>query len=304
MNTNTAKIFELLEANDPQNRALGIAMIEKDPELLKAVNERYLPFVRGRSRDPLATMAKWEDSCFSESQQAMVLKHLKSDELDLRNTEDEEYFLVPILGGILASCCDVEYILRKANELSLFREGDSEDDASERFYNWWGNFIDVELLERLQKLYDEGPKEGWYNKLIKALLDTKDNDNQWTSIYLDHTELSYWKEDNALVRYFWIAYAFILSKKKGFGKDIVIDVFQSDEPNLTPLFWLLGRTTTIQVSYNNIEDRVVPKSPLGFESFVELEISSSERGILGEQKLGEIDNLMVVDNIGFQRLKL
>ena len=84
----------------------------------------------------------------------------------------------------------------------------------------------------------------------------------------------------------------------------MIDVFQSDEPNLTPLFWLLGRTTTIQVSYNNIEDRVVPKSPLGFESFVELEISSSERGILGEQKLGEIDNLMVVDNIGFQRLKL
>lgn len=238
--SNLKAIYTFLESHDDAKIAKALEALENNPELKQTAEKRYLNFIRARLNNANAVLAQFPEAALSRSEvEILTGKHFAQDFISLSYFDDSESKLVvDFIGSMVRNAIDLESYADQAKQLS---------DLSElvTFYDGFAtqakNAITAEA-----KIH---PK-GWYSEISKHLIKLK-----LKRVLFEKTQFD--EANRSLVLKEFIFFLNINCKTS-----VYLDIFQSDTPKLTEIFWLLR--TVPQSNWGDVTPKF-PDSPLKFQ---------------------------------------
>lgn len=245
------QLFSDLESRNEQKINAALQVLENEPVLKQQAEQRYLKLIQARLNNPKATLADIHAASPSDEEVDLVKKVLSSG-----NCYDFEYLdesnskaVVDLVGGIVASCLDMDAYITKAKSITSY-------DQLWEFYE-----AQFQMLKNaLKDPIDLSSNSRWFAKIAKKVRAAK-RCYQWR---FDHTNFETANKSLVLKEFIY----FLFEKKHkddldSWASSIEIDVFQSTPPNLTEAIWLLIYRTNFVIK--NTTQVAISPSPLSLE---------------------------------------
>lgn len=237
---NIDTVYALLESFDDEDIAQGIELLKANPKYYKSAEKRYLNFIRARLNQPTASLEQFAEAALSAAEVELLLgKHIAKGFISLSYFDDEESKLVvDVIGSLIKDAIDINDFITQAKAMS------NETDL----INLYSTF--AKTAKAAATKYASVYSEGWFSKVHKHLLSLKPK-----KVMFEKTQ--YDKANRSLVLK---EYMFFLNLNS--ADSVYFDIFQSDRPELTEMFWLLPEVP--ETSWFDVQERF-PDSPLSFQ---------------------------------------
>lgn len=232
-------IYSFLESHEEQQIAKALEVLKTNPEFLEKAEKRYLNFVRARLNDANATLDQFPEAALTKSEvNKLTGKHFAKDFISFSYFDDSDTKLaVDFIGSMIRNAIDLETYVKEAIQSADLKELVAlYDDYAARA---------KEAVLAEAKVY---PK-GWYSEISKHLIQLK-----LKRVLFEKTQFD--DANRSLVLDEFLFFLNINCKHS-----VYLDIFQSDEPRFTQLFWLLR--TVPESSWGDTTPRF-PDSPLRF----------------------------------------
>lgn len=238
-NNDLAAIYNFLESFSDTKRALAMKALNDNPEFYQKAEQRYLNFIRTRLNDPNAGVERFEDAALTKTEVKLFLgRHFQNNMISFSYFNDHEAKLViDFIGSMVKNTINIEEYIAKA------RTVDSEE-ALIKLY-------DTSAKDVKKKIVKEAAvgTEGWFGEIMRHLINLK-----LKKVMLNKTEMEI--ADGSPVMKEFMFFLNINSKKS-----ILIDIFQSEAPRFTEMFWMLREVP--DTSWGDVSKKI-PDSPLAF----------------------------------------
>lgn len=235
------KIVEYLESLSKQKIDKALEILESNDLYSKTVEERYLNLVSARVNKKEVAIKDFESALLSKKDVDLLTDTWILDVSYIDYTLMTDYqtkLIVDFIGAMVKNHLDIETYIEEAKSLS------SENDLRILF-----NQYSSKLKKDIEETASYCPK-GWYSKICRHFLDMK-----LKRVIFDNTAF---KEANkSLVLKEYIFFLGMVAEK-----DLIIDVYKSDFPNFTNLFWMLKEVPYISTL---IGQDLVCENPLSFD---------------------------------------
>lgn len=236
-------LFSLLESGKADKIQQALDYLATDAKKTALAEQRYLPLIRARLRNPAAQLS----DILAASPSADLVKKIQTllshdGYLSLEYLSDEESSaLVDLVGGILASCFDVEAQLEKA------RAAQNHSEIKDLMAS------QVRMLYAPLKAQIDQSGNTWFTKIAKKMRSAKN----LQQLNFDHTNFETANQSPVLREFIF----FLFEKKKKYRGDcpnrIYLDIAQSDTINLTEIIWLVLDYRNFL--YIKVQDAVAPQ---------------------------------------------
>jgi Leucine-rich repeat (LRR) protein len=226
-----AEIYACLESRDPERIARALGYLGRDDRARVAAEIRYLTFVRVRTGDPAAGLDRLAEAALTEAELAVLVDPRVLGDYAITFglfAHRQCRLIVDVIGAIVRSPFHAEKFLQSAatatTEKSLLAFVVKEQTRVRR------------NLEFHARAYDQG----WFGQVLRKLADL-----YVSKLTFDH---ALFDEANAspVLREFMFYAAMQSSPSGEDSPPLQIDIFQSTEPDLTELFWLMLRVPVTQ----------------------------------------------------------
>ncbi|WP_300664114.1 hypothetical protein [Fluviicola sp.] len=238
--SNLKAIYTFLESHDEAKIAKGLEVLENNPEFKELAEKRYLNFIRARLNNVHAVLAQFQEAALSRSEVSTLTgKHFAKDFISFSYFDDSESKLaVDFIGSMVRNAIDLESYADQVNQLSDLSELIALYD---KFAAQAKHAITAEA-----KIH---PK-GWYSEISKHLIQLK-----LKRVLFEKTQFD--EANRSLVLKEFIFFLNIQCKTS-----VYLDIFQSDTPKLTEMFW---QTKAVpESSWGDVVPKF-PDSPLKFQ---------------------------------------
>lgn len=234
-------IYQKLESEQTTEIQAALEFLKTDESKRNAIESRYLEFVRARLNDPTATIFQFEEAIlpkekvekFTGSRPIVGDNYLNLERLD----NEESKMIVDFIGAMAKRYLDVG---------TFKKEGLQKKEESELIA--YSSNISKALWKNIQQEAD-AQSLGWFGKLYKMFAAMS-----ISQVLMDHT--SFYEANESLVL---SEFMFLINS---FNWSVTIDVFQSDTPDFTPIFWFLPHIPDTKWGDSTFK---LPDSPLAFK---------------------------------------
>ena len=239
---NLAEIYALLESRNQEQIDRGLQALEEAQELKSAAEKRYLKFIQVRLGKPEATLADLVEASLSEEEEGTLTgRNMGVDFLSFGYFNDgESRLVVDFLGAMVAPHIDMDAHIQEAAQM-----------PDKKVLVPFQTAVEERVVEAIRKeaaVYDAG----WYGKSYAKL-----SQMALTRVLFDHSSFDTANNSPLLREYMFFVSAF--TKPKTW---LYLDIFQSDTPDLSPMFWVMRRIP--RSAWGDVEPEF-PKSPLSFQ---------------------------------------
>ncbi len=233
-------IYAFLESQNEQKIAKAIEVLKSNPNFYEKAQKRYLNLIQARLNNPNATLEQFADASPTISEVNKITgKDLAKDYISFSYCRDNESkWIVDFIGSIVKNRVSIEEFIEKAKLL------ENEDELIS-IYETFAKIAKIEIKKEA-KIYTEG----WYSKISNHLISLKIG-----RILFEKT--SFDEANRSLVLKEFMFFLNISNRNS-----LYFDIFQSDYPNLTEIFWLLPEIP--KTAWGDMELKL-PKSPLKFK---------------------------------------
>jgi len=239
-----AALYADLESREPVRIVEALKILAVSPELKERAEKRYIGFIRARLNDPSAVLDDFPRAALSPEEEILLLegrlgKVVNDNKLcfDLLDG-NESKLVVDFAGGMIASLVDMDVYVRDAcrcediNDIMSLAE-------------------DTRVLVRRAVLAESQVYDGgWFGRVYADFASLS-----LGKVMFDHTGFE--EANTSLVLREFVLY---LGCHAPFGS-FSLDIFQSDPPDLTEVFWMLDSVPS--TSWGDTEVNL-PASPLSF----------------------------------------
>ncbi len=238
--SNLKAIYTFLESHEEEKIAKALEALEGNPELKEIAEKRYLNFIRTRLHNANAVLAQFPEAALSRSEvETLTGKHFAKDFISLSYFDDSESKLtVDFIGSMIQNAIDLESYTQQASQLT-------SPDELVALYDDFAAQAKKAIAEEAKNC----PK-GWYSEVSKHLVKLK-----LKRVLFEKTQFDDANRSLALK-------AFIFFLNINCKTSVYLDIFQSDTPKLTEMFWLLRAVP--QSSWGDVTPQF-PDSPLKFQ---------------------------------------
>lgn len=245
--TDLKAIYAFLESHEEQKIAKALEVLKKNPEFVATAEKRYLNFIRARLNNANATLDQFPEAALTKSEvNKLTGKHFAKDFISFSYFDDTDTKLaVDFIGSMIRNVIDLETYVEQAVQLSDLNELVAlYDDYAARA---------KEAILAEAKIC---PK-GWYAEISKHLIKLK-----LKRVLFEKTQFDDANRSLVLDEF----YFFLNINCK---HSVYLDIFQSDVPRFTRLFWLLRAVP--ESSWGDTTPKF-PDSPLKFSRSAEYRI--------------------------------
>lgn len=238
--TDLKAIYAFLESHEEQKIAKALEVLKKNPEFLELAKKRYLNFIRARLNDANATLDQFPDAALTKSEvSSLTGKHFAKDFISFSYFDDSETKLaVDFIGSMVRNAIDLKDYTTQA-----IQTADSKELIA--LYNDFAARAKEAVLEQA-KVH---PK-GWYSEISKHLIKLKLRRVLFEKTQFDEANRSLVLDE----------FLFFLNINCNYS--VYLDIFQSDVPRFTEVFWLLKAVP--ESSWGDTTPKF-PESPLKFQ---------------------------------------
>ncbi len=233
------KVFEYMESGEPEKVQVVLEALKTEKGLRKRLNARYLNFVKARLGDD-AEMEQYAEAMPKGSQIRKVLEDQKLDDdyISFHYMDGEEcLMMVDLLGSLVKNVINIQDF---KSEAMLTKK---QDDLGPIYESY------AKKVRRYLKREAKVHPKGWFARLCDIMKDLSVN-----RILYDHT--SYDEANTSSVKEEYMFMTYLNSYKYS------MDIFQSDEPDLTDIFWMLPQIPT---TYWGDTTPDFPENPLSYK---------------------------------------
>jgi len=215
-------LYEDLESREPARIYEALKSLAASPELKERAEKRYLGFIRARLNDPEASLDDFPRAMLSPEEEELLLKgkfgkilgdgFLSFQYLDGKDSK----LVVDFAGGMVSPLIDIEAYMegaRKCGDLYDLMNHADESAAS---------------IKRAIQLESQIYGEGWFGRIYAAFATL-----EISRVLFDHTQF-YDANASLVMREFYLFLA-----GRPILNNFTMDIFQSDPPELTEMFWML-----------------------------------------------------------------
>lgn len=233
-------IYEFMESSDEQKIAKALDVLKDNPEFYAKAQQRYLSFVRARTDNAGAPLEDFAKAALSKSEEGLLLgNHFAKDFFSFSYFSDEESkAVVDFIGSIVQNAVDLDAYIQQARTLS------SESELAAH-YRKTAEVVKSKILQEAA-VYPEG----WFSRISAHL----------ASINLGRVLFEKTAFDAA--NHSLVLKEYMLFLNLNSDDSVYFDVYQSEEPDLTEVFWMLP-----EVPRSNWLDTTltIPDSTLSFQ---------------------------------------
>lgn len=234
-----AAIYAFLESFSEARRALAMQALKDNPAFYQQAEQRYLNFIRTRLNDPGAGLERFDEAALTKAESRWFLgRHFAKDTISFSYfNDDQSRLVVDFIGSIVKNAVDIEAYIAQATALD-------NEEALVKLY-------DSVAKDARKKIVKEASAsgEGWFGEIARHLINLK-----LKKVLLNKTEMEF--ADRSPVMKEFMFFLNLSSKKS-----IYIDIFQSEAPRLTEMFWMLRQVP--DTSWVDVSPKI-PESPLKF----------------------------------------
>jgi Leucine-rich repeat (LRR) protein len=234
------KYYQEIESGNDERVNKALDELKNNHDLWERVEKKYLSFIQARLNDTNATLYDINKVMLSEQEINMLLRSVGKYFISFHYLHGmESKVIVDFLGSMVKQFVNIdEYI----NEASLSKDEDAVMSAADKYYK----LVKRKILEEAQ-LYSEG----WYSKIYA-------NFARYciSKVRFDHTQFYEANSSLVLKEFYLYLGSFRLTN------NITFDIFQSDTPDLTEMFWLMKFVPDTIWGDVSIS---LPESPLPFK---------------------------------------
>ncbi len=216
--TPIVRVYQDLESRDSAKIQAALQQLEENPKLKKQAEKRYLAFIQARTNNPNASLAQFEEAALSEKEESFLLNEqiVGNYHLSFQMMEDEESkLIVDFSGAMIKGVADVDAYCK-----SCYDSKDVYDVM---------NLAEKAFPKAKNAIFEESTvyKNGWFGKVYQSFAKANISD-----VLFDHTDFNTANESLVLKEFHFFLNTFKMVSTFTF------DIFQSDAPDLTELFWL------------------------------------------------------------------
>lgn len=238
--SNLKAIYTFLESHDDEKIAKALEALETNPVLKEAAEKRYLHFIRARLHDANAVLAQFPEAALSRSEvETLTGKHFAKDFISLSYFDDSESKLaVDFIGSMIQNAIDLNSYAEQASQLT-------HPDELVALYDDFAAQAKNAIMEEAKNC----PK-GWFSEVSKHLIKLK-----LKRVLFEKTQFDEANRSLALK-------GFMFFLNINCKTSVYLDIFQSDRPKLTEMFWILRAVP--QSNWGDVTPEF-PDSPLRFQ---------------------------------------
>lgn len=242
------KIFSDLESRDEIKIKAALKQLETDASLKELVEKRYLKLIQARLNNPNASLADIGAASPSKEEVEMIRDFLSNGD-----TYSFEYFdetksktVVDFIGGIVASCFDLDSYMNEVIKLKTGQQLKENTDAQNQI-----------IKSKLTAQLDLSTGSNWFAKIAQKIKSAK------RCYYLNFDHTSFEEANESLVLKEFIFFLFEKKHKADFNSTakIFIDIAQSTYPMLTDAIWLMIYGTKFHIRSESYPYKMIPSSP-------------------------------------------
>ena len=244
---NLESIYEFLESCDKGKIKGAIDVLENNPKFKKKAEKRYLNFIRARMNDENATLQDFPEATISLINRKLILgedsydQPLKLDRLNFSRLWDEDSkMIVDVLGSMIKNYYPISIKDRREELLKI--KSEKEEPLLINLNKKWYKEL-KKNLKKARKTYSDG----WFSKIC-LYIETHNIFN----VSFDKTSFND-ANDSFVLKEYMLLFSVC---------DCTFDIFQSDTPEFTEVFWTLNIVPNTIWSHEGIS---LPKCPLEFE---------------------------------------
>ncbi len=233
-------IYAFLESQNEQKIAKAIEVLKSNPSFYEKAQKRYLNLIQARLNNPNATLEQFAEASPSISEVNKITGgDLAKDFISFSYCRDNESkWIVDFIGSIVKNTISIEDFIEQVKLL------ENEDELFSVYDNFAKNAKNE--IEKEAKIYSEG----WFSKISNHLISLNIG-----RILFENTSFN--EANKSIVLKEFMFFLNISNRNS-----LYFDIFQSDSPNLTEIFWLLPEIP--ETAWGDMELKL-PKSPLKFK---------------------------------------
>lgn len=239
--TNLEAIYGYLESHNETKIKHALHILDKQADFKKQAEQRYLPLIQARLNDKKASLQQFSEAALSSSEVSKILSkhHTGKDFIAFTYmNEDESKLMVDFMGALLANVVDIEELLQQATaSTSTAALATIMEAHASTFHAFFKQQTTI-------------CPEGWYAKICKKL-----GSIQLAKVMFEKT--SFVEANKSLVLREYMLFLNMLTKKG----PLYFDIHQSDQPDLTPAFWLFNNVPS--TNWSDVKPSF-PESPLSY----------------------------------------
>ena len=234
-----AAIYNFMESFSEAKRELAINALKKNPEFYQKAEQRYVNFIRTRLNDSNAGIERFEDAVLTKTEFKLFLgRNFQNDTISFSYFDDyKSKLVIDFVGSMIKNVINIEDYIAKAKTL------DSEEDLV-KLYDFSAKDVKKKIIKEISK-----SQEGWFSEIMRHIINLK-----LKKVLLNKTEI-----ETAVRSPVMKEFMFFLNINS--KTSIYIDVFQSEIPHFTEMFWMLRKVP--DTSWGDVNKRI-PESPLRF----------------------------------------
>lgn len=233
-------IYAFMESHNDAKIGKALETLKSDPEMYAKAEKRYLNLVRARLNDASASLERFPEAALTKAEvNTLTGRNFDKDFISLSYFDEAKSKLtVDFIGSMIRNVTDTESYIAQAAELN------TESELTALYDTFAANAKTAILAEA------QIHPEGWYAKVSSHLINLQLERLLFEKTQFDDANRSLVLKD------------FIFFLNINYSYSIYMDIFQSDEPKLTEMFWLLRSVP--DTAWGDMEPNL-PDSPLKFE---------------------------------------
>lgn len=238
--SNLGAIYAFMESCSDAKIGKALKTLKSNPGMYAKAEKRYLNLVRARLNDATASLDRFPEATLTKAEvNTLTGRNFDKDFISLSYFDEAKSKLtVDFIGSMIRNVIDTESYIAQAAELN------TESELKALYDTFAANAKTAILAEA------EIHPEGWYAKISSHLINLKLERLLFEKTQFDDANRSLVLKD------------FIFFLNINYPYSIYMDIFQSDEPKLTEMFWLLRSVP--DTAWGDMEPNL-PDSPLKFE---------------------------------------
>lgn len=213
------KVYEYLESGEEQKIIKAVEVVKCNNELKSKIEKRYINLIRARLNSQNATIEDFSKEILTEKDRRTLLgENLSKSFISYSYMYDNETkMIVDYIGAMVKNHLDIEEFITKAKETT------SEEEIKILF-DTYSRKLREDILNETQNY-----KEGWYGEICIKFLDM-----ELEKVMFDHT--GFYEANESIVLREYMFFLGMIAKE-----ELYMDIFQSAEPDLTEVFWMLKK---------------------------------------------------------------